>query len=332
MCRPVGGELDRLVDILREPSARAKSLAVPTGTTASGTPARAAAVGARSRPSRRRRRRRSARGRRGGDVVGLVEVEAGRRRAARRGACARPPPPRPTRSPGWRAVRSSATPRWASCRGPRGPSGRCCWQPCARSRTASRPARRPCREACGGVLAGAERLVDALLRPPRGARQQEREDREDDADGDDYRDGHWRVSFPGYRCAARLPGRLGAETGQNGARDGRRRRLRAPVSARRAAAVRRGFLGLDRRLQPGRAAARRGIPRRTARRRQARLELVAEPARDRRGPRLHARRRRDHQRPPRPSGARGPESARQDGARRVRDPAGAATAHLRRPD
>src|SRR5262245_60683599 len=63
-----------------------------------------------------------------------------------------------------------------------------------------------------GPLAGAERPVHALLRPPRGARQQEPEDRQDDADADDDRDGHESLlrSLP---CTAQLPGGRGAETG-----------------------------------------------------------------------------------------------------------------------
>ena len=111
------------------------------------------------------------------------------------------------------------------------------------------------------------------------------------------------------------------------------RRVRAAVSPRRPAAVRRGLLGLDRRLQPRGAAARPRLPRRDARRRPARLDLVAERARGRSAGwrscssaialiNLLAG----------PAGARDPEPARQDRARRASSLLpGAAAADLRRP-
>ena len=83
---------------------------------------------------------------RSGDLVDLVELEAGDLVAE---AFEQPLDlPRLAR-PGVRVGEQcdhGAT--WASCPGPRGPSGRSCWPPCARSRTASRPGRPPCREAC----------------------------------------------------------------------------------------------------------------------------------------------------------------------------------------
>ena len=91
-----------------------------------------------------------------------------------------------------------------------------------------------------------------------------------------------------------------------------------------------GVLRLDRRLQPGSAAARRDRARRAARRGTARLELVAEPARAARRARRRDRWNRGDQRRPEAPDQRDAEAAREDGARRVRGPPGAAAADLRR--
>ena len=61
------------------------------------------------------------------------------------------------------------------------------------------------------ALARPEGLVDALLRPPRGARQQEREDREDDADGDYYGDGQEGSLSLATEFVVEVPHRAGRE-------------------------------------------------------------------------------------------------------------------------
>ena len=188
----------------------------------------------RSRPSRRRRRRRSAR----------APPRRPRRtwsspKAAHLGAALREQRldlPRLAR-PGFRVgeQRDPGHLRSASWSGPRGPSGRSCWSPCASSRTAS-AASSPALPGSlrGRLLAGAEGLVDALLRAPRGARQQEREDQQDDADDDDDRDG--QGGAPSLASVHRTPTRPAAP-GNRGRipRRGDRRASSAPTSASSAA-------------------------------------------------------------------------------------------------
>ena len=199
----------------------------------------------RSRSSRRPRRRHRARAptrrpRR------LAELEAGDLGPRARNPSRRRPP-RPTRSPGWRAERSRGA-QVGIFERPSRPLAALLLAALREvsngfsARSPALPGSFPAR-----VLAGPEGLVDALLRPPRGARQQEREDREDDAHGDDYGDG--QVGLPSLATGSQLsvPAAPGAKTGHESppVDTGRAaRRLRAPVPARRAADVRRGLLRL----------------------------------------------------------------------------------------
>ena len=231
----------------------------------------------RGRSNRRRRRRSSARGGRG-DVVGTVELEADDVESGARTPLdlVRPPDRIRVRR---RAISAAQVGLW---RGPRGPSRRSCSWPCARSRTAS-TARSPALPRSFRPRPGPRRAsCRRPLRPPRGARKQEREDGEVDADSDYYGDGQ-RSPFPRYsssQCPYPRPGRNRQLRARG--RPGAARRLREPFSSRRIADVRRGLLGVHRRLHARGAAAGPDLRRRAARRRPARLDVVAERARHRR--------------------------------------------------
>ena len=208
----------------------------------------------------------------------------------------------------------------------RGPSGRSCWSRCASSRTASAPTRRACR--------GASRRSAAA---PRGSCRRPRwgwRERRGSRKASTARMMQTPAMIAIVMARGVYPAAVGRKPGENArmsASPEQTARVRAPLPPRRPADVRRGVLGLDRRLQPGDPAARLHLPRRAARRRPARVDLVAERARGARRGRRHRPRSRGPQPRQRAPVRLDPAAAREDRARRLRRPAGVAAADLRRP-
>ena len=265
------------------PRARAKSLAVPTGTTPSGARALAGGLGRAADRAVAAGDDHPLRGGRG-DVVGAVELEAGDLESAG----AQPPldarPPRPTRSPGWPAGRSRAA-QVGIFERPSRPFEALLFV-ALREVSNGFSARSP---ALPGSFPAASWPAPRVLSTPFCGHHEARGSRNARIarmmqTATDYGDGQagslpW---LPVHSCAypaapGRKPGRIRAR-----GRGGAARRLRAPVPARRIADVRRGLLGVHRRLHPRGAGARADLRRRAARRRPARLDVVAEPARHRR--------------------------------------------------
>ena len=156
--------------------ARAKSLAVPTGTTASGTAALTAAAAAQpiepSPPATTIRSGCAATARSASSRPNSsTSAPAAREQARDVARLARSPSPgcsRAIANPA--AVPVGPSRARGSWRGPRAPSPRSCWWPCASSERLLQQLSRLAGRVRRRALPGPERAVDALLRPSRGIR------------------------------------------------------------------------------------------------------------------------------------------------------------------